>query len=242
MSEGRSPTAAIIVIGDEILSGKFVDENTPYLIHRLRALGADLRRAVIIPDDLDEIEREVRLAADRYDLVFTTGGVGPTHDDMTLEGIARAFGVPLVTFPKLVALLEQKMGAVNEAALRMTRLPRGSHLLWEGDLWFPLVVMGPVHIFPGVPSLMKKKFEAVAARFEGAQPATGRVTTIERESAIAARLEEAVRRWPQVSVGSYPRYEERPWRVIVTLEGRDAEAVEAARAWLTDQLVPFEEG
>ena len=111
MSEARSPTAAIIIIGDEILSGKFVDENTPFLIRRLRALGVDLRRAVIIPDDLAEIAREVSLAADRYDLVFTTGGVGPTHDDVTLEGVARAFGVPLVTYPRLVSLLREKMGA-----------------------------------------------------------------------------------------------------------------------------------
>ena len=104
------PTVGVVIIGDEILSGKFADENGPYLIERLRELGADLRRLVTISDDLDDIAGEVRRCSEAYDLVVTTGGVGPTHDDRTLIGIARAFSVGLVEHPELLELLDGEVG------------------------------------------------------------------------------------------------------------------------------------
>jgi FAD synthetase len=232
-------TASVIVIGNEILSGKFTDENTPFLIRRLRELGITLSRAVVIPDDIKEIAREVELANDRYDRVFTTGGVGPTHDDMTMLGVASAFGVKLVEQKQIVDLMEDRLGTLTPAARRMALVPEGSRLLWDGELWFPLVVMDKVHIFPGVPSLMRRKFEALARGWAALDLFTARVTTGSRETEIAAILEDAVARWPAVEVGSYPRYDDGPHHVIVTLEGRDAGAVEACRAWLAERLPPY---
>ena len=232
-------TSSIIIIGNEILSGKFPDENTPFLIRRLRELGIQLARAVVISDDLDEIRREVALSSERYDYVITTGGVGPTHDDMTMEGVARAFGVPLIQHPELVTLIQEKMSRANAAALRMAMVPDGSRLIQGEDLWFPLVVKENVHVLPGVPGLMRRKFESAARLWQGRSLHTARVITREYETAIATRLDEAVARWSEVDIGSYPRYEDGPRHVIVTMEGERAEQVEACRAWLAEALEPF---
>lgn len=234
-------TASVVIIGDEILSGKFVDENSPYLIRRLRELGVRVRRVAVISDDAVEIGDEVRRASASSDWVFTTGGVGPTHDDITMESIAAGFGVPAVRHPELEQVLRDHIrGTVNEAALRMALVPQGAELLWAGGLTFPLVVFRNVHILPGVPSILKLKFEAVAERFRGAQLVTGRVVTSERETAIAARLEDAVARFPGVAIGSYPRFEDGPRHVIVTLEGPDPSLVAACQLWLEQRLAPLD--
>jgi molybdenum cofactor synthesis domain-containing protein len=234
-------TASVVIIGDEILSGKFVDENSPYLIRRLRELGVRVRRVAVISDEQDEIGDEVRRCSEASDWVFTTGGVGPTHDDITMESIAAGFGVPAVRHPELEQVLRDHIrGEVNEAALRMALVPQGAELLWAGGLTFPLVVFRNVHILPGVPSILKLKFEAVAERFRGAQLVTGRVVTCERETAIAARLEDAVARFPGVSIGSYPRFEDGPRHVIVTLEGADPSLVAACQLWLEQRLKPLD--
>ena len=133
-------SAAIIIIGNEILTGKFADENAPWLIGRLRSLGVDLGRIVTIPDTIEDIAQEVRTASARFDHVFTSGGVGPTHDDLTLPGVAAALGVPVVRHPELEGILRTRMGAAcNEAALRMADLPDGAELWWEGQVHWPLV-------------------------------------------------------------------------------------------------------
>jgi len=229
------PRAAAIIIGNEILSGKFADENAPFLIRRLRELGVDLARIVVVPDEMDVVAEEVRSASARYDHVFTTGGVGPTHDDLTLPAIAQAFGVPLVRQPDLERILVQKLGAAAPAAaMRMAEIPEGAELWWDGDVRFPLVVMRNVCIFPGVPMLLVRKFEAVAHRFRNAPVHLARVWTYRDEPTIAAVLTEATERWPQVAVGSYPRFELVPPQVLVTIESRDERAVEACRAWIAD--------
>lgn len=234
-------TAAIVIIGNEILTGKFADENSPYLIRRLHELGVELRRIAVIADDFDAIATEVRQASDACDLVFTTGGVGPTHDDITMEAIARGFGVPLVQRQELVDILNRKLTRqVNEAALRMAQVPEGSEFWWDGGLIFPLVVKKNVHILPGVPSILKLKFEAVAERFRQAPTLHSvRVVTREREIAIAERLEQALELF-DVEIGSYPRYDEGPLHVIITIEGRDAEQVTQAGRWLDERLEPLD--
>lgn len=235
------PTAAVIIIGNEILSGKFRDENAPFLIRRLREIGADLRRIATVPDVLDEIAEEVRRCAERYDHVFTSGGVGPTHDDVTMAGIAQAFGTPLRSHQGIVDLLHERLdGPPNAAALRMAELPEGAELMWDGDLWFPLVRVRNVNVFPGVPGLLRRKFEASAHRWAGSPVVTARVVTAERETAIAERLAQAQARWTDLEIGSYPRYEDGPFHVIATVEGRDPAAVEACRAWLAEVLLPLE--
>lgn len=223
------PTAAAIVIGHEILTGKFRDENGPYLIDRLRALGCDLRRLATVEDDVGDIADEVRLCAGRYDFVFTSGGVGPTHDDVTLEGVARAFDVPLVQHEELVALMRRWEHPENPSTLRMANLPQGTELVAHARLAFPVLRVRNVWIFPGVPRLLREKFENVADRFAGQAVSVARVYTDEHESAIAERLAGVARRHPAVEIGSYPRFGEGAYKVILTLESRDEAALARAR-------------
>lgn len=231
------PSAAVIIIGNEILSGKFADENGPYLIRRLRELGVDLARVVVIPDVLTVIATEVRSASDGHDLVFTSGGVGPTHDDLTLPGIAAAFERPLLRHPALFDVIERKLGApVNAAAARMAEVPEGAELWWDGNVAYPLVVMRNVLIFPGVPSLLRLKFEAVAHRFVGVPVVCTRIRTERSEWDIADALTDAAGRWPEVAIGSYPRFETTPHTVIITMEGRDAPTLAACESWLRERI------
>jgi len=231
------PTAAVVIIGDEILSGKFEDANSPWLAQRCRGLGVDLVRIVTVPDVVDEIADEVRRCVDKADLVFTTGGVGPTHDDLTMAGIAQAFDLPLHRHPELEALVRAYLGdRISDDALRMADVPAGSELLWDGDVRFPLVRVGTVHIFPGVPGLLRLKFDAVAHYFAGEPVRSRRVTTTRSEPAIAGPLRALQDRFPAVSIGSYPQFERRPWTVTLTLDSRDPSELDVCEAALRKLL------
>ncbi len=232
------PTVAAIVIGEEILTGKFVDENGPFFIEQLRSLGADLRRLIVMGDEVDLLAREVAWAAENHDWVITTGGVGPTHDDVTLEAIAKAFQVGLQKDASLVALMEGFGISLNEAALRMARIPEGCQLLDTGDGRFPVLQMRNVFVLPGVPKLMQRKFGHIADVFRGAPPLTDRLYCSAYETEIAAHLSKVQDDYPQVSIGSYPRFGEGPWNVIVTLESRDAAALAQASSALR-QVLPL---
>ncbi len=230
-------TAAVVIIGNEILSGKFPDENGPFLITRLRALGVDLLRLVVIPDEIPEIAAEVGACSARYDFVYTTGGVGPTHDDLTMPGVAAAFDVPLVRQPELASIIAAKLGPdAPPAALRMADVPEGADLWWDGGVRFPLVVMRNVAIFPGVPALLKLKFDAAAHRWSGTPVGVRRIWTERDEPAIADALTDATARWATVAIGSYPRFELSPPRVLVTLESRDPDALAACSAWVSARI------
>ena len=148
--------AEIVVVGNEILTGKVKDENGPFLAADLRALGVELTRITTIPDDLDDIARTVRGASDRVDFVFTSGGVGPTLDDLTFEGIARAFDQPLRRDAEMEAVLRSFFGpAVSEAHLVMADLPEGSELVWNDALSFPVVKVRNVFVLPGSPPILR---------------------------------------------------------------------------------------
>lgn len=231
-------TAAVVVIGNEILSGKFRDTNSPWLATRCRELGIDLVRIHVIPDDVQVIGDTVAAASALCDHVFTTGGVGPTHDDMTMAGVARAFGVALERHAGLAQVLTEKMGdRATPEAMRMADLPAGAELWWDGELFFPQVVMRNVLIFPGVPKLMQKKFDGIAHRLAtGGRVHSERLTTTEAESAIAARLDAAQAAFPGVEIGSYPQFDAKPWTVTVTLDSRDPERLGACLAHLQDIL------
>lgn len=232
------PTAAVLIIGDEILSGKFADENGPFLIRRLRELGVDLKRVVVLPDEEAQIAEEVRAASARYSYVLTTGGVGPTHDDVTFPAIALAFGRKLVREQDLGRRLAERLGArFNEAAWRMAELPEAAQLWWEPDMYWPVVVVDNVLIFPGVPMLMRMSFEAVSARLQAEPVSVRRITTLQTEPEIADTLTEASQHWPTVAIGSYPRYDQKPWTVILTMESRDLGALDACERWLQARIV-----
>jgi len=231
------PKAAAIIIGNEILSGKFADENGPWLAQECRRLGIDLIRIVVIPDLVDVIAQEVRRSAAEVDFVFTTGGIGPTHDDTTMEGIAVAFGEPLVRHPGLEGLIRDGMGdSVNEDALGMADVPNGT-ILWEDPgLRFPVVVCRNVVIFPGVPSFFQAKFRAVSHRFAGEVVQSVQFRTLERETSIANTLREAQALWPAVDIGSYPRFETQPPSVVVTMDSRDSGLLEECSRWLQERV------
>ncbi len=234
------PTAAILVIGNEILSGKVDDQNARYLIGELRQLGVSLRRIEVIPDVTAEIAARVRALGPTVDHLFTSGGVGPTHDDVTLRAVAEAFDLPITRNPELEALLRDRYGArLHERDLRMADLPAGARLEHgpggPGTTW-PVVVVRNVWILPGVPSIFRAKFEAVRELFR-APPIHGRALYSRAgEGAIAGALDETVAAFPGVDVGSYPHLEARDYRVKITLDGRDAAAVDRALAFLVGLL------
>jgi molybdenum cofactor synthesis domain-containing protein len=234
-----APTAAILVIGNEILSGKVQDENARYLIGELRRLGVSLRRIEIVPDVVAEIAASVRALSARFDHLFTSGGVGPTHDDVTLEAVAAAFGMPVVRNAQLERLLRDGYGErLHERDLRMADLPAGARLESgpgsPGASW-PVVVVRNVWILPGVPSIFRRKFEAVRELFRAA-PIHGRALYLRAgEGEIAGALDETVAAFPAVEIGSYPQ-SDAARRVKITLDGRDAADVDRALAFLVGRL------
>ena len=226
-------TAGIVVIGNEILSGKVSDTNSSFLARELRRMGVDLRRVCVIRDDLDDIARTVRQFHESYDLVFTSGGVGPTHDDITIEGIARAFGRRVVRDPDL----EQKLRdfykeKVNDARLKMSEVPEGAELIYGGALAFPTVKIENVYVLPGIPEILQSKFLSIRERF-AADPFHLRIVyTREGEGMIAEFLNDTVRLFPELMLGSYPKIGDPEYVVKLTLESKSLEYVERALAHL----------
>jgi molybdenum cofactor synthesis domain-containing protein len=225
----RMPSAGILVIGNEILSGKVADQNSPYFCRELRVLGVDVERIVTIPDEIGAIAREVSAMSQAYDFVFTSGGIGPTHDDLTIEGVAAAFGLPIEYSESIAARIRRATGEeLNESQRKMALFPAGATLLDAGDLWFPLVIVRNVYVFPGVPELLRRKFESARERFRGVPFVLRRVYVKSRESDIAASLHDLLREFPELLLGSYPRIDEESFHVMLTLESRDAGYVERA--------------
>ncbi|MBA3465423.1 MAG: competence/damage-inducible protein A [Deltaproteobacteria bacterium] len=231
------PTAGIAIIGDEILSGKFVEENAAFLIGELRALGVDLRRIVMIPDDLEDIAATVLDLSARFDYVFTSGGVGPTHDDVTIAAIAKAFAKPVVRHPELEQRVRAYWGAkLDEPNLRVADIPEGAELVYGKDQMWPVVCVANVFILPGVPPLFRRKFVDIRDRFRTEPVTIARVYVNADEGAIADDLDAVVAAHGGVKIGSYPRFSEKDFKVMVTLEGRDAGEVAAAFALLVERL------
>jgi molybdenum cofactor synthesis domain-containing protein len=233
------PTGGILIIGNEILSGKITDTNSTYLCRELRALGVDVERILTIPDDVDTIAEEVRKMSAAYDFVFTSGGIGPTHDDLTIDGIAKAFERSLQLSDSIAARIERaQKKKPNPSQLKMARIPEGAQLVDAGDFWFPVVIVENVHIFPGIPELLQKKFESIRERFQGVPVLLKRVFVKRMESDIAASLHELLREFPELMLGSYPRMGEEMFRVLLTLESRDAGYLERALQGLLERLPP----
>lgn len=230
-------TAGIVIIGDEILSGKFADENAAFLIGELRALGVELRRVTMIPDDLDEIAATVTDYAARFDHVFTSGGVGPTHDDLTMEGIAKGFGTRVVREPELERRVRAYWGErLAEPNLRLADVPEGCHLVYGKDQVWPVVAYQNVYILPGVPALFRRKFVDIRDRFRAEPVTVARAYINADEGEIAADLHAVVAAYPAVKVGSYPRFSEQDFRVLITLEGKAADDVAGALAMLVERV------
>jgi len=229
-------TAGIIIIGDEILSGKVQDGNAFFMAQELWAHGIRLARISIIPDSIDEIAKEVKMFAERFDYVFTSGGIGPTHDDMTIDGISKAFDVRTVKDSTLKSLLEAKQGPLSPAQLRMAEVPEGAELIQDDTLSFPLIKFRNVFIFPGIPQLLKKKFLAVEKMFQEPLIYLKKVYVKESEPRIAPLLREIVELYGNVKIGSYPVLENEDYSVMITLESLDASSLSLACTRLIENI------
>ncbi len=234
-------TAAALVIGNEILSGKVQDANTATLARELRALGVELRRVVVVPDEIPLIAAEVNALRHAHDLLFTSGGVGPTHDDVTVEAVARALGRRVVRDAAMEATLRAHYGArCTDGHLRMADVVEGAEM-WSGlDARWPTMVLGNVFVLPGVPEIYRYKLEGLRPRLRGSEtPFVLRsVYTSLDEGAIKDTLDAVVAAHPAVMIGSYPRWGDREFPVRVTFDGRDEGAVRAAADDFAARLPP----
>lgn len=227
-------TAAILVIGDEILSGRTKDKNIGYIAEYCTQIGVDIREVRIVPDIEDEIVAAVNALRARYDHVFSTGGIGPTHDDITADSMAKAFGVTIDHDPRAVAILTDHYatGQLNEARMRMARIPAGADLILNKVSKAPGFTLGNVHVMAGVPSIMQAMFDEVAAKIPtGAKMLSRTVPVGMGEGRIARQLGEIQLDYPDVSIGSYPKMLDGAFATDIVLRSRDeARLDEAARA------------
>ncbi len=227
-----NPTACVIVIGNEVLSGRTQDINLQFLGRRLGELGIPVREARVIPDVAETIVATVNEARARYDHVFTTGGIGPTHDDITSECIAAAFGVPWEPHQEAWRRMEQayKPGEFNSARQRMATMPRGAALIDNPVSTAPGFTIGNVHVLAGVPRVMQAMFEKLAPKLKGGRPIEARAVHVMQigEGMLAAGLGQVQARYPGVDVGSYPFYRSSGNGVAVVARGTDLRAVEDA--------------
>jgi molybdenum cofactor synthesis domain-containing protein len=228
-----SLTAALIVIGNEVLSGRTQDANTLYLARRLGELGLPLREVRIIPDVPDRIIDTVNEMRARYDHVFTTGGIGPTHDDITSECVAAAIGVPWEKQPEVWARMEAYYppGGFNAARQRMATMPRGAVLIDNGHI-APGFSIANVHVMAGVPSIMRQMFEALVPSLPTGDPVISRSLHAAdiREGDLAAGLTDIQARYPTIDLGSYPYFRDSGPGVAIVAKGTDVQAAENAIA------------
>jgi molybdenum cofactor synthesis domain-containing protein len=233
MPEEKIVTAAVIIIGNEILSGRTQDVNLAYLATGLNAAGVTLREARVIPDIAEAIIATVNELRARYDYVFTTGGIGPTHDDITSECVARAFGVPWTLHPEAhrIFLDHYKPGELNEARLRMAHTPEGASLIKNAVSRAPGFRIGNVFVMAGIPRVMQAMFDAVKHDLKGGRPMLSRTVSCHlAEGVIAKGLGEIQGRYADLDIGSYPFYRRGEFGTSLVLRGREPERLAAAAA------------
>jgi molybdenum cofactor synthesis domain-containing protein len=238
-------TAAVLVIGNEILSGRTKDKNIGHIAQVLTMVGIDLREVRIVADEEDTIVAALDALRLHYDYVFTTGGIGPTHDDITADAVAKAFGLPLDYHPDAVAALRARLGGadLNAARMRMTRVPRGAALVTNRVSAAPGFWIGNVIVMAGVPSVMQAMLDEVVPKLR-----TGKKVLAEtlranlREGDIGSELAEVAAAHPDVMIGSYPFMDEvRGPNTNVVLRGRDPEKIAAAKAAVEQMLAAVRE-
>ncbi|RJR16532.1 MAG: competence/damage-inducible protein A [Nitrospiraceae bacterium] len=233
----NSKTAGIIIIGNEILSGKVRDINSYYLLCELRTLGVEVQRISVIPDDIEIIGSEVKAFSGRYDYVFTSGGVGPTHDDVTMAGIARGFGVRLVSHDEIRKILYSRYkDLINNSVLKMTEVPEGSNIDYHENMRFPVISFKNVIIFPGIPEYMQNKFALIREKFRTSVFHLKRLYLNCHESSIAEILNGVVEKYKNVSFGSYPILGKPDFMVIITAETKSEELLNKAIDELIQKL------
>jgi molybdenum cofactor synthesis domain-containing protein len=241
-----SYSACVLIIGNEILSGRTQDVNLNYIATRLGARGIPVREARCIPDIPEVIVSAVNECRTKYDFVFTTGGIGPTHDDITAECVAKAFEVPLERHPEAMRLLEEHYknypGGVNESRARMANVPKGGELLRNPVSKAPGFRIGNVHVMAGVPSIMQAMFDTLLPTLPEGDPVVMKSVSCRlREGDIAVALEAIQNRYPDLDIGSYPALHEGQPQVTLVAKGQDADAVGAAAQEIADMVRGFGE-
>ena len=223
------PTVAALIIGNEILTGKVQETNVALLARELFGRGVDLRRVVVCRDDVGVIAEDVNDLRRRHDWVVTSGGVGPTHDDVTLAAVARAFGLPLVRSRQLEEMIRGLVGdRLEEGHLRMAVVPEGAELVTSPGVTWPVVLVDNVFVMPGLPKVFRVELPAVCARIGASTPFLSRaVFTLCRETEIAPLLDRIVAEHTSVEIGSYPVTDE-DYRVRLTFDGVDPDAIDRA--------------
>lgn len=227
----RPKTAAALVIGNELLTGKIEDANVHVLARTLRGLGIELRRVVMVLDDVETIAREVKELSRNHDWLFTSGGVGPTHDDVTVAGVARAFGVGVVEHPLLAQMLrEHYRERCTEGHLHMALVPEGAALEAHTTLRWPTIRFENTWLLPGVPEIFRMKLSVVTERLAGGVGFVSRaVYTMMDEGDLKGILDEVVSIFPDIGIGSYPKWHDPTYKTKLTFDGREPARVDAAR-------------
>ncbi|MFL4999687.1 MAG: competence/damage-inducible protein A [Xanthobacteraceae bacterium] len=233
-------TAAVLVIGDEILSGRTKDKNIGYVAEYLTNIGVDLKEVRVVADDEGAIIEALNALRTRYTYVFTTGGIGPTHDDITADCVAKAFGVSIDVDPRARALLLTRIAEkdLNEARLRMARIPAGADLILNKVSAAPGFRIGNVHVFAGVPAIMQAMLDEVAPTLKtGARMLSATVRADLREGDIGSELGAIAKAVPEVTIGSYPFFDEqRGPNTNVVIRARDPDKLAAAKAAIEEML------
>jgi molybdenum cofactor synthesis domain-containing protein len=236
-------TAAVLVIGDEILSGRTKDKNVGYLADCLTEIGIDLKEVRIVPDEEPEIVAAVNALRERYTYVFTTGGIGPTHDDITAESVAKAFGVAIDYHPRAVELMRARVaqtgGVMNEARMRMTRAPIGATLVLNKISAAPGFWIDNVIVMAGIPSVMQAMFEYVVPQLKtGSKMLSDSIRADCREGDIGTELGVIAKKFSDVVIGSYPFVDENNYaNTNVVVRSRDPQRLAAARAAVEAMIV-----
>lgn len=230
MSETGTVTAAALIIGNEVLSGKVQEQNLFALARMLRSIGVTLRSAVVVADHVQAIAQEIARLAAAHDWLFTSGGVGPTHDDLTIEAVAQAFGTCVDIEPSIESLMRAHFGsAMTPAHDLMARVPRGCELVTAKDMKWPILKMNNVWVLPGVPEVFSSKLSIVRQVLAGGRPFVSRTVFCNLEELrLVPFLNSVVERFPQVQIGSYPQWRNPDHKTKLTFDGTDAAAVNAA--------------
>ena len=237
----RTWTAALLVIGDEILSGRTQDKNVAQIALWLNEQGIRLSEVRIVPDDIDRIAAAVNALRTSHDYLFTTGGIGPTHDDITVDAIAVAFGVPVIVHPQARAILEdyyrERPGGVTEARLRMARTPEGAELIHNPNSGAPGVRMGNVYILAGVPDIAAAMLGALSGTLEGGRPIVSIIVGARAaESEVAGLLRETEAANPGVAIGSYPFFKDGRYGANFVIRSENLELARRTGAELSKGL------
>src|SRR3990170_1149713 len=233
-------TAALLVIGDEILSGRTKDKNIGFVAEYLTAIGVDLREVRIVSDEEDAIVAAVNALRTRYDYVFTTGGIGPTHDDITADSVAKAFGVPIDVDPRVVALFRERNPTLdlNAARLRMARIPEGAELIENQISTAPGFWLGNVIVMAGVPAIMQVMLDAVAGKLRtGRKMLSETVRADAREGDIGTPLAEIAKANPHVLIGRHPLFDGHAPNTNIVVRARDAQKLAGVKSTVEDMLV-----